>query len=197
MDSLKELIKSARAGDSISVEALVEKYSYTIRHECCKYALHLPADLSLADLVQEVWFRVWTKLPQFKGDELEGDTALIFEGWMRKTARSVLNDLYRNRSAQKRMPEEAIQYFDEAANAYQNYRAHEAGPSSIFAKDEDAQRLHDAMIRYCDSNTLDIVNRYISEGQSFKQIAESTGQTYEQVRYAFHTAMEELEKRLR
>lgn len=196
MDSLKELLQLARAGDSRAVELLVQQYSNAIRQECSSYSMHLPADLSMSDLVQEVLLRVWTKLDQFKGDSLDGDTALIFESWMRKTARSALNDLYRNRIAQKRMPEEPIQHFDEAALTYQNYRTHEAGPSSIFAKDEDVTRLQVAMNRYLDGNTLEILNRYIVEGQTFKEIAEAMGQSYEQVRYAFHAAIGELGKRL-
>lgn len=196
MPSLCELIRGVRNGDAIAVETLVNRFSGSIRQECAKYGLSKHPDWSHSDLEQEVLLRVWMKIDQFKGAEQEEYAALAFEGWVRKTARSVLSNLQRDRNARKRMPEDGIGTFDEATQDYHHNHNRQRRPSSILARDEEVQRMREAMDRYLDARDREILNRYIVEGHSLKQISVQLSLTYDQVRYAFHAALTELEKRL-
>lgn len=188
MPNLSEYIRDAQNGDASALEKLILQFSGTIRRECTRYSLNLPPDLSHSDLVQEVLLRVWTKIGQFKGVEQEETQALVFECWIIKNARSTLHNLIRDRGAQKRMPAEGITSFDEVAQEYHKHQDNQSGPSSILAKDEEAERLKVAMNRYLDDREREILIRYIVEGQTFKQISEDMSLSYDQVRYAFHTA---------
>ncbi len=194
MPSLNDLIRSAQSGDSIAVEALVKQYSGLVRQECAKFGLKNHADMSHSDLVQEVLLQVWTKIYQFKGGDDDEQTTRTFQVWIQKNARSTLINLFRNRQAQKRMPEGGVRPFDEAAQEYDKNRVHQSGPSSIFSKAEEDSRLREAIHQCLDKQSREIVQRHIVEGQSFKEIAEQMSLTYDQVRYAYHTARTELAK---
>ena len=145
------------------MESLVAQFSGVIRHECAKFGIRDDADLSQSDLMQEVYLQVWTKVYQFRGGEHDQQIALAFESWIRKTARSTLSNLYRNRDAQKRKPDQSIQSFDEGGQPYGRSRPHQSGPSSIFVKIEEAERLRAAMDQCLDDQTKEIVNRYVVE----------------------------------
>lgn len=188
MTSLSELIRAIQKGDTLAVEELVKQFSGAIRHECAKFGLRDHADLSHSDLVQEVLLRVWTKIHQFRGGESDEQIALAFDSWIRKTARTTLSNLYRSRETYKRKPDQPTQSFDEGGHPYGKFRPHQSGPSSIFIKNEEVERLRAAMDQCLDDQTKEIVNRHVVEGQSFKYISEQMSITYDQVRYAFHGA---------
>ena len=194
MTSLSELIRAVQKGDTIAVEALVLQFSGVIRHECAKFGLRDHADLSHSDLVQEVLLRVWTKIHQFKGGENDEQIARAFESWIRRTARSTLSNLYRGRETHKRKPDQPTQSFDEGGQQYGRFRPHQSGPSSIFAKDEEAERLRAAMNQCLDGQTKEIVNRHVVDGQSFRLISEQMSLTYDHVRNAFHCAQAQMAK---
>ncbi len=188
MCSLSESIRNAQRGDSVAVEALVARFSGIIRQECAKYGLRYHADWSQSDLAQEVLLRVWTKIHQFKGGEIDGQIAVAFESWIRKTARSTLSNLQRSRDALKRKPDQPTQSFDEVGHQYGVLRPHPAGPSSIFVRDEEAERVRAAMDQYLDDQATEIIKRHVVEGQSLKHISEQMSLTYDQVRYSFQAA---------
>ncbi|MEO8272262.1 MAG: sigma-70 family RNA polymerase sigma factor [Aureliella sp.] len=191
MPSLSELIREAQLGNQVAAEILVLRYRDTIEHECAHYNVTKYADLSQSDLVQEILLRVWVTIYQFRGGNEEESTAAAFESWIRKNARSVLSNLYRNRSAQKRVPENGLHPLDEDFQADPNP---ESSPSSVMARAEEVERLKEAMNVYLDERTREIVNRHIVDGKAFKSIAAEMSLTYDQVRYAFHGAHAKLER---
>ena len=191
MPSLSELIREAQLGNQVAAETLVQRYRSTIELECAHYNVAKHADLSHSDLVQEILIRIWVSIYQFRGGNEEETTAAAFESWIRKNARSVLSNLYRNRSAQKRAPENGLHSLDEDLQRDPNPQP---SPSSVVARVEEVERLNDAMNNYLDDRTREILNRHIVDGQSFKSIAAEMSLTYDQVRYAFHEAHAKLER---
>lgn len=191
MPSLSELIRDAQLGNQVAAEILVLRYRRTIELECAHYNVAKHADLSQSDLVQEILLRVWVTIYQFRGGDDEEYTAAAFESWIRKNARSVLSNLYRSRSAQKRRPENGLQSLDEDLQGDPNPQP---SPSSIMVRVEEVERLKEAMNNYLDERTREILNRYVVDGQSFKSIAAEMSLTYDQVRYAFHEAHAKLER---
>jgi len=188
MSRLSELIRDVQSGDIIAVEALVSRFSGAIRQECAKYGLRGHADWSQSDLMQEVLLRVWTKIHQFKGGENDEQIAAAFESWIRKTARSTLSNLQRSRKALKRKPDQPTQSFEEVGHQYGILREHPAGPSSIYVRNEEAERVRAAMDQYLDDQTREIIRRHVVDGQTLKHISEQMSLTYDQVRNSFQAA---------
>lgn len=190
--NLRNTIRDAQQGCAEAIEALVMQFAGVVQQECARYAANLPPDLSQADLVQEVLLRVLTKLHQFHSLSDEQPTQAAFASWIRVSARSTLNNLHRARNTQQRAPRQALTAFDETALQYQQHLPCPSGPSSILAREEEAERLRDTMQRRLDERTLEILNRHIVDGQSFKEICDAMSLSYDQVRYAFHTAQTQL-----
>jgi RNA polymerase sigma factor (sigma-70 family) len=188
MLSLSQLIHDAQGGDAAAVEQLMERFRSTIRYECDHFGLHEHADLSVSDLTQEVLLQVWVKLPQFKGSDDEEHTGRAFVVWLRKNARTALSNLYRNRTAQKRMPQQPIESYRDDGQVQDRKRDEPPQASSIVRHQEDAERLNQAIEECLDERTRLIVRSYIVEGKTFKEIADQLSLTYHQVRHAFENA---------
>lgn len=192
MPGLRELITKAQRGSESALECLVTQFAGVIRQECARYVFSLAPDLSQADLEQEVILRVISRIHQFNGAEALEHLQAAFESWIRVSARSTLSNLHRNRNAQRRSPQNGMGAFDESALDYHKHLQNQSGPSSILAKDEERERLIEAMNNRLDDRTREILTRYIVEGQTFRQICEDLSLSYDQVRYAFHKAQAEL-----
>ena len=195
MHTLRELLRGAQEGDAIAIETLVSRFSGLIQRECAKYGIWQHPDWSHSDLLQEIIFRVWTKIGQFKGTEHEQASAM-FDQWVRTTAQSVLKNLHRSRTAKKRKPEGQIKSIDEATQNFIGQR-HAQTASSIFATKEEVGRLNVAMDKCLDVECQEILNLRVVEGLSLKEIFQRLSMTYELVRYKFKTSLETLEKGLR
>lgn len=194
MPTLSQLIHCAQGGDVAAVEELMQRFQATIRYECSRFGLNNHADLSVSDLTQEVLLQVWVKLPQFKGSDDEEHTGRAFEVWLRKNARTALSNLHRNRTAQKRMPQQRIEPYLDDGQVLDRKRVEPERASSVFRHQEDAERLKQAMAECLDEQTRLIVHSYVVDGKTFKEIAEQLSLTYHQVRHAFDNACARLEK---
>ena len=194
LPTLSELLCAARQGDGPSIEALVSRFSGPIEQECGKYGIRQHPELSHSDLFQEVILRVWTRIEQFSGRDQE-NLELIFDSWIRKTARSVLSNLFRAEKAKKRRPDDPVQSYDEATLTFVSDR-HGRTASSIFSDNEEVERLNNTIEQYLDDTAQQILNLRIVEGLSLKDIAARLSLTYEQVRYNYQSSLAELEKRL-
>ena len=192
MQPLSQVIRDAQNNDEQSLEFLVNHYRNLVRRECERYGLNGQADLSGSDLSQEVMMQVWMKLYQFRGGDSEEHTAQAFECWLKKTARSVLSNLYRSRSAQKRKPSEEMRPYDEAQP---NDAAPKESPptaSSIFVRQENIERVRLAMA-HLDERSREIVKLHVVDCLSFREIADKVSMNASQVRYAFHKACATME----
>ncbi|MFK7769672.1 MAG: RNA polymerase sigma factor [Mariniblastus sp.] len=194
MQTLGELIRAARDGDTEAIETLVMRFSGVIRTECAKYGIRQHPEWSHSDLVQEVVFRVWTKIDQFNGAEHE-HAAAMFDQWVRTTAQTVLKNLHRARTAKKRKPEGKIQPIDEATQTMVRHD-HVQTASSVFSNKEQAERLNDAMDECLDKQSQEILSLRVVDGLSLKDISERLSLSYDQVRYKFKCGLEALEKGL-
>ena len=195
MSELNDVIRQAQEGDPDAMEVLVKRFGRSIESECDKYGIWQNPELSHSDLYQEVVVRVWTKIDQFNGIK-EKNTELIFDQWIRKTAKSVLSNLNRHRNAKKRNPQEAKLPFDDAAQQKFRNKETDKTASSIYRVNEDIERLNDVMDQHLDDEAKEILNLRVVEGLSLKQISERLKLTYDQVRYKYQISLAELEKRL-
>lgn len=197
MQPLGQQIRDAQAGDAKAVEHLMIHYAGLVRRECERFGTIEQADMSGSDSSQEVLLQVWMKLYQFRGGDSEEHTVRAFENWLKSTARSVLTNLYRNRNALKRQPPDGIRAYDEAELMGGNPVETSPTASSIFVQQEDAERVQQAMEHCLDDKSREIVQRYIVNGESFKEIAEILSLKYEDVRRTFNLACQRLERWLR
>ncbi len=195
MVPLSELIKGAQAGDSASVELLVNRFTPLIETECRRFRLFQHPDWSHSDLFQEVCLQLWTKIGQFQGVE-HGQTTVVFEQWLRKTAHSVLTNTLRHQTAKKRMPEGGHRPLEDAARNPARDHHRERTASSVIAGQEEAQRIQAAMENHLDEQTRQILKLRIVEGLSMREIAARLSLTYDQTRYRFQIGIAELENRL-
>lgn len=183
-------------GDNrLAYEQLMAKYRSSLEQECLAYQSLQAPDLSYADLVQEVAMRVWERITQFRALEQTGDEHfrnLRFEAWLRKTARSILNNLYRDRKTLKRNPENPVQSLDVAVEA----AGKTSTPSSIAQRAEETSRVREALYKCLDDTLRTVVILHIHQNQSFPAIAERLGLTYDQVRHKYRTALKQMESEL-
>ncbi len=192
MQPLIEVIRNAQAADMQAVEKLLNHYSHLIRQECERYGLGGQADLSGSDLSQEVSLQVWLRLYQFRGAESDEQTVRAFECWLRLTARSVIINLHRNRSAQKRKPDGDIQAFDEDNLGQAQPGRSTSTASSIYIRQEEIERMAEVFERRLDSLDREIVTRHVLLGETFRQIAQELSLDYDDVRRMFHAACTKL-----
>lgn len=185
----------SRVENRTAYERLMAQYRLAIEQECSAYQSLQSAELSHADLVQEVTLRVWERITQFKGLELDGEEQfrnLRFEAWLRKTTRSVLNNLYRDRKAFKRNPQNAVQSLDAANETI----AKSSSASSIASREEEQSRVRSALYRCLDDTVRNVVILHIHQNYTFPQIAEKLGLTYDQVRHKYRSALKQIESEL-
>ena len=178
-------------GNHIAYERLMGLYRNTIEQECIAYQSLKGPDLSHSDLVQEVALRVWEKITQFKGLDASEEQFrnLRFEAWLRKTARSTLNNLYRDRRAQKRNADNRIQTLD----GNQVAAAVDPTPSSILGQREEDARVRRVLNERLDEGSREIVLLHINDDLTFQAIADQLGLTYDQVRYKYRAALKQME----
>jgi RNA polymerase sigma factor (sigma-70 family) len=208
-------MKDLNDGNYAAYKRLIDQYRSSIEQECTAYESLQGPDLSYADLVQEVTLQVWRRITQFKGLEQEalqeleagqrrtgqpasGQPAeellrnLRFEAWLRKTTRSVLNNLYRNRKTLKRNPDNLIQ----SSDIVNEVAADASSASSIAQREEECSRVRRAMYKCLDDTLRKVVILHIHQNHTFPEIADLLGLTYDQVRHKYRTALKKIESEL-
>ncbi len=199
-------------------EQLMAQYRSSIEQECLAYQSLQSPDLSHADLVQEVALRVWERIGQFRGLELRGlerrdhesiNAAdgppatskeeenqlrnLQFEAWLRKTSRSVLNNLYRDRkTTAKRNPGHDLQSLDKATET----PASTSSASSIVQQAEELSRVRKVLSEHLAEDQRTVVMLHIHHNHTFQEIAQRLGISYDQVRHKYRTALKQMESEL-
>ena len=179
-------------GNRIAYERLMALYRTSIEQESMAYQSLKGPDLSHSDLVQEVTLRVWERITQFKGIDNASEEQfrnLRFEAWLRKTARSILNNLYRDRRAQKRNADSRIHSLD----GNQDTAAVDLTPSSIIGQREEHSRIRRVLNERLDEVSRDVVRLHITEDFTFQAIADQLGLTYDQVRHKYRAALKQIE----
>ena len=182
-------------GNRAVYKQLMDQYRSSIEQECAAYESLLSPDLSYSDLVQEVTLHVWQRIAQFKGLEKPGEEQfrnMQFEAWLRKTTRSILNNLYRDRKALKRNTDHVIQ----SSEVVNEAPATTSSPSSILEHEEECSRVRNAMYKCLDSTLRNVVIMHIHQNHTFPEIADKLGLTYDQVRHKYRSALKQIESEL-
>jgi len=196
MSGLEELLENAKNGDRQAVDAIVAQFSDVIDRECKKFGYWTEPDWSHSDMVQDVFLRVWSRLDQFHGsNSIDFRTALVV--WLKRTTRSVLINLHRDRSAKKRKPDQPPKPFNEETQVFVSGNGKANSPSSIFTRKENANQLNTVLFSQLDSESVQILMMKIVDGFSFKQIAERLDLTYDKVRYRYDSSLSALEISMR
>lgn len=188
--SFPALILQAKSGDSSALERLMLLYRPTVGSETRSFQDSLKASVSVQDLEQEVWVRVWTRLPGFIGSPDEESCRLMFASWLRLTTRRVALSIIEKSCAKKRggsVQPDRLDYPVEAADR---------SPSSIVRAGESKEQLLIAIDSLGDEEAREIVQLHFFEGLSMLEIADKMDLTRDQVRYRIQVALETLGRRL-
>lgn len=187
--SFPKLLAQAKAGNTSALERVMFLYKPTVCNEIRSFQNSLSSDISSQDLEQEVWVRVWTRLPGFMGSPNEEACRLMFAAWLRLTTRRVGLSIIEKSRAQKRGGDDHPDPLDHpVAGAGES-------PSSIVRADESKEALHQA-ISLLDDQAAEIVRLHFFADLSMQMVAEKMGLTRDQVRYRIQLALETLGRRL-
>lgn len=161
-------------------------YRSTVVSETRKFADSLKTDVSVQDIEQETWIRVWTRLPAFKGSDDDESCRKMFASWLRITTHRVALSILESGQAQKRGGK------NEPAPLEHPVRDDAGSPSSIMRSDEAREKLTDAIDQIDDEELTQIIRLHYFEGLPISKIATQMGLTGDQVRYRVNLALKTL-----
>lgn len=143
-DDLAEIIAGCRAGDRSAQRRLYERYHRTVH----RLAMRLAGQADAADLSQEIFLRVFTRLDGFRG-------TAAFSTWLYRVA---VNECLRYRGRRSRRPEMLAE--DPVCPA--------AGPDRLLEQTD----LLEQALRQLDDRLRAVFWLREAEGLSYQQIAE-------------------------
>ena len=161
-----ELITRWKAGDQRAATLLVERNASAV----ARFAASLGAKGDVQEVVQDTFVRAFASLDSFRGDS-------TLRTWLFTIARRLLLD--RRRSERRRGEQVEIQD-DDAVTEYDAL-------DSVVAE-ETRKRMHAAVARLSKMQREVFMLR-VSEGMSYKEIAEVAGTTEGAARVHYHNAM--------
>jgi RNA polymerase sigma-70 factor, ECF subfamily len=161
-----DLIARWKAGDQRAAALLVERHAAAL----ARFASSMGARGDVEEVVQDTFVRAFAALDGFRGDS-------SLRTWLFTIARRLLMD--RRRSERRRGEQVEVQESD-AATEYDSL-------DSVVA-DETQQRLRTAMARLSPTQR-EVFTLRVSEGMSYKEIADSVGTTEGAARVHYHNAM--------
>jgi RNA polymerase sigma-70 factor (ECF subfamily) len=165
-DKDRELIARWRAGDDRAATELVERHAQAL----ARFAVSSGERNEVDELVQDTFVRAFNSLEGFRGDS-------SFRTWLFTIQRRLLVD--RKRAEKRRRDKDEVQEAD-AATEYDAL-------DSVVA-DETQQRLQGAVAKLSPTQK-EVFALRVSEGLSYKEIAEAVGTTEGAARVHYHNAM--------
>jgi RNA polymerase sigma-70 factor (ECF subfamily) len=162
----RELIARWRAGDDRAATALVERHAQAL----ARFAVSSGERNDVDELVQDTFVRAFNSLDGFRGDS-------SFRTWLFTIQRRLLVD--RTRAEKRRRDRDEVQEHD-AATEYDAL-------DSVVA-DETQRRLQKAIAKLSPMQKQVFALR-VSEGLSYKEIAEAVGTSEGAARVHYHNAM--------
>src|SRR6185312_15799657 len=161
-----ELIARWKAGDERAATEIVERHAQAL----ARFAVSSGERSEVDELVQDTFVRAFHSLDGFRGES-------SFRTWLFTIERRLLLD--RRRAEKRRRDRTEIQE-DDAATAYDAL-------DSVVA-DETQKRLREAVERLSPTQR-EVFALRVSEGLSYKEIAEAVGTTEGAARVHYHNAM--------
>lgn len=192
MGNFTDQLASAQDGDRQSLEAIIADFGWVVDAECYKFVSNFRSDVSVSDLKQEVWMKIWGHIEQFRYSDPQYAKGQ-FVAWLRTVAKRVVLSLDRKARNQTRLPRHGLASLDGASHDMPT-RDQAASPSSVVAGIEEANRLRMAVQSLSSEEMKSVIRYCFFDGLSLKQVADLLDLTYDQVRYRFHTALQELER---
>ena len=184
------LVNRAQSGDEAALERLMSMHHATVSAETTKFAGSLKSEVSVQDLEQETWIRVWSRLPTFVGADDNEVCQRTFISWLKTTTRRVALSIVEAGSAQKRggdkQPATLDYPIDDDAKS----------PSSIFRADEQKTLLAQAVEEIESGEAAEVVRLHYFDGLPIAEVAERTGLTTDQVRYRLNVALKTLRREM-
>ncbi|HEY9225547.1 MAG TPA: sigma-70 family RNA polymerase sigma factor [Gemmatimonadaceae bacterium] len=161
-----ELIARWKGGDERAATELVERHASAL----ARFAISSGERQDVDELVQDTFVRAFNSLDGFRGDS-------SFRTWLFTIQRRLLLD---RRRAEKRRKDRDELHEDDAATGYDAL-------DSVVA-DETQKQLHEAVKRLSPTQR-EVFTLRITEGMSYKEIAEAVGTTEGAARVHYHNAM--------
>ena len=161
-----ELIARWKSGDERAATELVERHAAAL----ARFAVSSGERSEVDELVQDTFVRAFNSLDGFRGDS-------SFRTWLFTIERRLLVD--RRRAEKRRRDRSEVQESD-AATEYDAL-------DSVVA-DETQKRLRRAMDKLSPTQK-EVFSLRVSEGLSYKEIAEAVGTTEGAARVHYHNAM--------
>jgi RNA polymerase sigma-70 factor (ECF subfamily) len=163
----RELIARWREGDDRAATELVQRHAQAL----ASFAVSWGARSDEVDeLVQDTFVRAFNSLEGFRGDS-------SFRTWLFTIQRRLLVD--RKRAERRRRDRDEVQEVDAAT---------EYDALDTVVADETQRRLQDAVARLSPMQK-EVFALRVSEGLSYKEIAEAVGTTEGAARVHYHNAM--------
>lgn len=160
------LIERWRAGDERAATALVERHAPAL----ARFAASFGERDDIEELVQDTFVRAFASLEGFRGES-------SLRTWLFTILRRLLVD--RRRSRRRRRDRVEIQESDAAT---------EYDPLDGMLADETERRMRDAITRLSPTQR-EVFTLRVTEGLSYRQIAEIVGTTEGAARVHYHNAM--------
>jgi RNA polymerase sigma-70 factor (ECF subfamily) len=168
-----DLIVRWKAGDQRAATQLVERHAAAL----ARFAASVGARDDVEEIVQDTFVRAFASLDGFRGDS-------SLRTWLFTIARRLLLD--RRRSERRRGEEMEVHESDVAT---------EFDPLDTVVADETRRRMRDAMVRLTPMQR-DVFTLRVSEGLSYKEIADAVGSTEGAARVHYHNAMRAIKEYL-
>jgi RNA polymerase sigma-70 factor (ECF subfamily) len=169
----RALIERWLAGDERAATALVERHAPAL----ARFAASVGARSDVDELVQDTFVRAFGSLESFRGES-------SLRTWLFTIERRLLFDRTR---AERRRPERVTVKEDDAATEY-------TALDTMMAN-ETEQRVHAAMAGLSPMQR-EIFTLRVTEGMSYREIADVVGSTEGAARVHYHNAMRAVKERL-
>jgi RNA polymerase sigma-70 factor, ECF subfamily len=168
-----DLIARWKAGDQRAATLLVERHAASL----ARFASSMGARGDVEEVVQDTFVRAFASIDSFRGDS-------SLRTWLFTIARRLLLD---RRRADRRRGEQVEVHENDVATEYDSLDA--------VVADETQQRLKTAMGRLSPTQR-EVFTLRVSEGMSYKEIADTVGTTEGAARVHYHNAMRAIKELL-
>lgn len=185
-----KLVTEAKSGEASALEQLMLMYRSAVTTETRKFAGSLKSDVSVQDLEQETWIRVWTRLPGFAGSHDNDACQRMFLAWLKTTTRRVALSIVEAGAARKRGGDR------QPATLIQPIPDNGKSPSSLIRADEVRVLMANAIKEIGSTEAAEIIRLHYLEEVPVVEIAERMGLSVDQVRYRISSALKSLERRM-
>ena len=175
-DEVIALVLLAQKGDEQAFEELYNRFA----KELYRYTASRIPEQHASDLVSEIFFRVWKKLPTFEG-HVQGQ----FSAWMFTIAHHLVIDFYRTNK--ESLPiDDGMEIVDEDSGS---------DPTHMLETETDFDRTQEALQKLPEKQREALILRYIND-ISLPDIAEIMHEKEGNVRILLHRGLKRLRELL-